>query len=173
MEATNLTKLTPTASPPPPSTNGIPPQVHGFGNVGMEAESSHGIDFRHLWHVVQERLWLLVACIVAGLVLAVGYFGRTPKLYQGHIVLEVEVAEPSVLSNDDSATRVRSMFLASQEALRTIEQNLTNRSLLARVIRSEGLADDGGRALLGRSVSGSNASPAKDRGKSDNAATTV
>ena len=139
MEATNLTKLTPTASPPPPSTNGIPPQVHGFGNVGMEAESSHGIDFRHLWHVVQERLWLVVACIVAGLVLALGYLARTPKLYQGHIVLEVEVAEPSVLSNDDSATRVRSMFLASQEALRTIEQNLTNRSLLARVIRSEGL----------------------------------
>jgi hypothetical protein len=47
---------------------------------------------------------------------------------------------------------MRTMFLASQEALRTIEQNLLNRSLLARVIRAEGLADDGGRALLGRSV---------------------
>ena len=50
--------------------------------------------------------------------------------------------------------RMRSMFLASQEALRTIEQNLTNRTMLARVIRSEGLADDGGAALLGASVKG-------------------
>ena len=46
--------------------------------------------------------------------------------------------------------RLRSMFLASQEALRTIEQNLTNRQMLARVIRAEGLADDDdGKALLG------------------------
>src|SRR5438552_6032367 len=47
---------------------------------------------------------------------------------------------------------MRSMFLASQEALRTIEQNLTNQTLLSRVVRSEGLAEDGGRALLGQSV---------------------
>ena len=47
--------------------------------------------------------------------------------------------------------RMRSMFVASQEALRTIEQNLTNREMLARVIRSEGLAEDGGAAMLGRS----------------------
>src|SRR5436853_3039674 len=49
--------------------------------------------------------------------------------------------------------RMRAMFLASQEALRTIEQNITNRQMLARVIRSEGLADDGGAALLGSSIS--------------------
>src|SRR5207244_5773591 len=50
---------------------------------------------------------------------------------------------------EDSAARMRSMFLASQEALRTIEQNLTNQTLLARVVRSEGLAQDDGRALFG------------------------
>src|SRR5439155_14934307 len=37
-------------------------------------------------------------------------------------------------------------------ALRTIEQNLTNQTLLSRVIRSEGLTVDGGRVLLGQSV---------------------
>src|SRR4029077_11069747 len=90
---------------------------------------------------------------VAGLALAIAYLARTPRLYQGHLVLEVEFAEPTMVANEDSASRVRSMFLASQEALRTIEQNFTNRSLLARVIRAEGLAEDGGRALLGRAVS--------------------
>src|SRR5437667_6601107 len=47
---------------------------------------------------------------------------------------------------------MRSAFLASQEALRTIEQNLTNQTLLSRGVRSEGLEEDGGRALLGQSI---------------------
>ena len=115
-------------------------------------DQKRGLDFLRLWHAVVERIWIVVLCLVAGLFLALGYLARTPKLYQGHIVLEVQFQEPSLVSSDESATRMRSMFLASQEALRTIEQNLVNRTLLARVVRAEGLADDGGKALLGRSV---------------------
>jgi polysaccharide biosynthesis transport protein len=118
-----------------------------LGNVGYETRSR--ADFRILWHTVLEKLWILILCTVAGLFLALGYLARTPKLYQGHIVLEVDVQEPTLVRAEDSASRIRSMFLASQDALRTIEQNLTNRTLLARVIRSEGLADDDGKALLG------------------------
>ncbi|MEY2498575.1 MAG: polysaccharide biosynthesis transport protein [Verrucomicrobiota bacterium] len=113
-------------------------------------EISKGVDFRHLWHTVLEKLWILVLCVLAGLFLAIGYLARTPKLYQGHVVLEVDIQEPTLVRSDDGASRMRSAFLASQDALRTIEQNLTNRTLLARVIRAEGLADDDGRALLGR-----------------------
>jgi Mrp family chromosome partitioning ATPase/capsular polysaccharide biosynthesis protein len=47
---------------------------------------------------------------------------------------------------------MRAAFLGSQEALRTIEQNLTNQTLLSRVVRAEGLAQDGGRALLGQNI---------------------
>jgi succinoglycan biosynthesis transport protein ExoP len=146
----STTRSTPTTTPVVSTPNNSAPPVRGFGSVGLPVESGHGIDFRRLWHIVQERLWLVVVCTVAGLALAIGYLVRTPKLYQGHTVLEVEIAESSPLSTDDSATRIRSLFLASQEALRTIEQNLTNRTLLARVIRAEGLADDGGAALFGR-----------------------
>jgi len=162
----NEPKITPIASAGAPAANSAPSTVHGFGSIGSEAESTRGIDFRHVWHVVQERLWLVVLCTVGGLVLALGYLARTPKLYQGHTVLEVEVAEPSVVANEDSSTRIRSMFLASQDALRTIEQNLTNRTLLARVIRAEGLADDEGRALLGRGKAAPSSSPSSDASKS-------
>jgi capsular exopolysaccharide synthesis family protein len=89
---------------------------------------------------------------LGGLFLALGNLARTPKLYQAHTTLEVEFQEPSFVPTNDATTRTRSVFLASQEALRTIEQNLTNQTLLARVVRSEGLAQDGGRALLGQSV---------------------
>ncbi|PYL69436.1 MAG: hypothetical protein DMF28_03375 [Verrucomicrobia bacterium] len=120
--------------------------------AGQYAEGLQRVDFRRFWHSFVEGIWIVAICVLAGLFLALGYLARTPKLYQGHTVLEVEFQEPSVLATDDSTTRMRSMFLASQEALRTIEQNLTNQTLLSRVVRSESLAEDGGRALLGQSV---------------------
>src|SRR5216117_4349447 len=120
--------------------------------TGQYADGLHKFDFRRFWHSFVERIWIVAICVLGGLFLALGYLARTPKLYQGHTVLEVEFQEPSFLPTDDSTTRMRSMFLASQEALRTIEQNLTNQTLLSRVVRAEGLAADGGRALLGQSV---------------------
>jgi succinoglycan biosynthesis transport protein ExoP len=108
-----------------------------------------GFDFRRFWHSFIERIWIVALCVLAGLFVALGYLARTPKLYQGHTVLEVEFQDPTLVTTEDSATRMRSTFLASQEALRTIEQNLTNQTLLARVVRSEGLAQDDGRALFG------------------------
>src|SRR5881397_677478 len=120
--------------------------------TGQYADGLHKFDFRRFWHSLIEKIWIVAVCVLAGLFLALGYLARTPKLYQGHTVLEVEFQEPSVIATDDSTTRMRSMFLASQEALRTIEQNLTNQTLLSRVVRSEGLAADGGHALLGETV---------------------
>ena len=138
--------------PKPPTADAVPVFSTTTG-ASIDPRAEHrGFDFRHFWHSLVERIWIVLLCVVAGVFLALGYLARTPKLYQGHIVLEVEFAEPTFMNSEDSAMRMRSMFLASQEALRTIEQNLTNRSLLARVVRSEGLADDGGRALLGESV---------------------
>ena len=131
--------------------------------TGHYAEGLPKFDFRRFWHSLVERIWIVAICVLAGLFLALGYLARTPKLYQGHTVLEVEFQEPSFLPTDDSTTRMRSMFLASQEALRTIEQNLTNQTLLSRVVRSEGLTADGGRALLGQSVVPDKSSSAMQR----------
>src|SRR5213595_3694581 len=127
--------------------------------TGQYADALHKFDFRRFWHSLAERSWIVAICVLAGLFLALGYLARTPKLYQGHTVLEVEFQEPTIIATDDSAARMRSTFLASQEALRTIEQNLTNQTLLARVIRSEGLAEDDGRALLGNQNIASHSKP--------------
>ncbi len=126
--------------------------------TGSSLDHGHerrGFDFRHFWHALLEKIWIVVLCVLAGFFASLIYLARTPKLYQGHIVLEVDVQDPTPIRSEDPNTRMRSMFLASQEALRTIEQNLTNRSLLDRVVRAEGLADDGGKILLGVSVVGS------------------
>src|SRR5438270_4529402 len=143
----------------------LPGQI--FSTTTGAAIDAHGerrgFDFRHFWHSLVERLWIVVLCVLAGFFLSLGYLAKTPKLYQGHIVLEVDVQDPTPIRSEDPTMRMRSMFLASQEALRTIEQNLTNRGLLARVVRSENLADDGGRALLG--VSGDEKAKAKQQPK--------
>jgi succinoglycan biosynthesis transport protein ExoP len=125
--------------------------------IDVMLESQRGFNLRAFWHSLVERLWIVILCVLAGLFIALGYLARTPKTYQSHAVMEVDFQEPTIAATEDNPMRMRSMFLASQEALRTIEQNLTNRQMLARVIRSEGLADDGGAALLGRSVSAADA----------------
>src|SRR5215212_7950127 len=121
--------------------------------IDVMLESQRGFNLRAFWHSLMERLWIVILCVLAGLFIALGYLARTPKIYQSHAVMEVDFQEPTIATTEDNPMRMRSMFLASQEALRTIEQNLTNRQMLARVIRSEGLAEDGGAALLGKSVS--------------------
>lgn len=133
-------------------TNDAPasPAVHPAIDVMMEPQ--RGFNLRQFWHSLLERIWIVALCILAGLFVALGYLGRTPKTYQAHTVLEVDFQEPTFIPGEDLALRMRSMFLASQEALRTIEQNLTNRAMLARVIRAEGLAEDGGTALVGANV---------------------
>jgi uncharacterized protein involved in exopolysaccharide biosynthesis/Mrp family chromosome partitioning ATPase len=142
----NTQTISPVPSRPAPADSATPGPT-AVPNLGTEQRAR--TDFRHLWHTVLEKLWILILCTIAGLFLALGYLARTPKLYQGHVVLEVDIQEPTLVRSDDMSSRMRSAFLASQDALRTIEQNLTNRTLLARVIRAEGLADDDGRALLG------------------------
>src|SRR6266849_9410899 len=92
-----------------------------------------GFDFRHFWHTLVEKLWVVALCVAAGLFLGLGYIASTPKLYRGHILLQVEPQEPTMF--EDSATRARDAFWSNLEAMRTIEQTLFTRSLLARVIR--------------------------------------
>lgn len=137
---------------PPSRTPVAAAPVPAFSNAtGASIDPSgerRGFDFRHIWHSLLEKLWVVALCVLAGLFLGLGYLARTPKLYQGHIVLEVDVQESSPVVTEDSSARMRSAFLSSQEAMRTIEQNLVNRTLLARVIRAEGLADKGSPPLL-------------------------
>jgi len=133
-------------------TNSEKPAVH---LTGQYADGVQSFDFRRYWHSVTERAWIVAICVLAGFFLALGHLARTPKLYQGHTVLEVEVSEPTPISTEDSTTRMRAAFLGSYEGLRTIEQNLTNQTLLSRVVRSEGLAEEGDASPAGKTQSAS------------------
>jgi succinoglycan biosynthesis transport protein ExoP len=153
--------MPPSQTPSSASAPIVPGQIFStITGASIDPSSDHrGFDFRHFWHTLLERIWIVAFCVLAGLVVSLVYLARTPRLYQGHVVLEVDVQDPSPIRSEDPTMRLRSMFLASQDALRTIEQNITNRSLLARVVRSESLADDGGHRLLGIASGAQNTRP--------------
>src|SRR5438270_12764462 len=124
-----------TPDSPAPATSAAPLTAPARAiNPAIDAmmEPQRGFNLRQFWHALIERVWIVVLCLLAGLFVGLGYLGHTPKAYQPHSVLEVDFQEPTVVAATlDASARTRSMFLASQEALRTIEQNLINRSLMA------------------------------------------
>src|SRR3712207_8686450 len=75
-----------------------------------------GFDFRHFWHSLVERLWIVVPCVLAGLFLALGYLAKTPKLYQGRIVLVVDVQDPTPIRSEDPTKDRKSTRLNSSHA---------------------------------------------------------
>ena len=90
-----------TNTPPPTSlpNESVPGAVYD-----PSGEGRRGFDFRHFWHSILERLWVVALCVVAGLFLALGYLARTPKLYQSHAVLEVEFQEPTMVTGDETSS---------------------------------------------------------------------
>src|SRR6266496_2271228 len=94
---------------PPVSAAVVPGQIFSTTTgASIDSAAEHrGFDFRHFWHSLVEKIWVVVLCVVAGLFLGLGYLARTPKLYQGHSVLEVDFQEPTVVSTEESAARAR------------------------------------------------------------------
>ncbi|HEY3168450.1 MAG TPA: hypothetical protein VGK57_14545, partial [Candidatus Binatia bacterium] len=78
---------------------------------GEFPELKGGFDLRRFWHSFIERIWIVALCLLAGLFFALGYLARTPKLYQGHGVLEVELQDPTLVTTENSSARMRSSFL--------------------------------------------------------------
>ncbi len=96
---------------------------------------SSGFDFRVFLHQLISKSWIVILCLAAALALAFGYLYRTPKLYLSRAVLEVDTVGDSIAA----VPNTRQETYQSLEQLRTIEQNLRNRSLMERVVRAADL----------------------------------
>ena len=73
----------------PVSAAVVPGQIFSTTTgASIDSAAEHrGFDFRHFWHSLVDKIWVVVLCVVAGLFLGLGYLASTPKLYQGHSVL--------------------------------------------------------------------------------------
>lgn len=96
------------------------------------------IDFQEILHIVLEKAWLIVLCLLVAGFIAAAYILHTPPTYEAHAVLQVEQAAPKVLKIED----VNQQDLGASDALMTMVANLTSRSMLLRVVETAKLAED-------------------------------
>ncbi len=112
---------------------------HPSANEEPGFESAEpGFDYRMFLHQLLSKSWIIVLCLVAALVAGGAYLYRTPKLYQSHLTLEVDMQEQRIAPVEG----INTQNLASLDQLRTIEQNLRNRTLMERIARVDNLANN-------------------------------
>jgi polysaccharide biosynthesis transport protein len=109
-----------------------PPSGKSIDQLSELFQAQTSFDYRHFLHFAISKSWILLLLLLAGLLIAISYVARTPKVYQARQVLEVDVAPQSIVNIQD----VRPQNLGALDQLRTIEQNLGNRSLMQRIVRA-------------------------------------
>jgi capsular exopolysaccharide synthesis family protein len=97
-----------------------------------EPSSGEGIniDLAAYYHLLREKAWIIITCVLVALALGGAYLIRTPKIYASTAEVEVNQQENKVVNIQN----VTSEDLSSLELLKTIEQNLASRALMQRVI---------------------------------------
>jgi len=110
------------------------------------AVSLDGIDFQEILHVLKEKAWLIVVCVLAACVLGGAYIARSARIYSSREVIQVEPQPQKVINIQD----VNPEEVQSNEVIKTIEQNLVSTTLLDRVATVNHLPGDG--AQLAASV---------------------
>ncbi len=90
------------------------------------------IDLRAIYYAFRERWAVVLLATAAALIGAVIYLCISPKLFRGQAIVQIEQAERKVVKFNDLATQ----YLQNSETLKTIEANLGNWGLLARVAKN-------------------------------------
>ena len=88
------------------------------------------IDLAGYYHLLREKAWIIICCVLVGVTLGGAYIMRTPKIYAATAEVEVNQEQNKVVNIQN----VTSEDLSSLELLKTIEQNLSSRALMERVV---------------------------------------
>ena len=109
----------------------------GYGTF-LEADRSGEIDLAKYWSLALKHRLLILGCVIAAVVIAVIVTLMTPPTYTAAATIQIDREAARVLSTDDGMPRelpVGEEFFNTQYGL------LQSRSLVERIIDSEGLAN--------------------------------
>ncbi len=109
----------------------------GYGTV-LETDRSGEIDLAKYWSLALKHRLLILGCVIAAVVIAVIVTLMTPPTYTAAATIQIDREAARVLSTDDGMPRelpVGEEFFNTQYGL------LRSRSLVERIIDSEGLAN--------------------------------
>jgi capsular exopolysaccharide synthesis family protein len=93
--------------------------------------SGIGIDWNEIYHLVRERLWLILGCIAAFTASGAIYVFVATPLYDSICTIEVEQKERQAMTSDKQEPN----DYRDLDSLNTIEGNLQRVSLLVRVLQ--------------------------------------
>jgi succinoglycan biosynthesis transport protein ExoP len=93
------------------------------------------IDFRHIYHLLLQRWWMIATLVGFALLATIGYLLTATPIYESRAVLQVQQREHQVVGMD----QVREDDPASLDFVNSVVQALTSRNILLRVIQANNL----------------------------------
>ena len=103
----------------------------------LPSEGASTPDLQQLVLILRERYWVLLVCIVAGLLASGIYIRRLPVVYQASAVLQLEPRGRVLGFDAENSTQA-----SSEPPLQTILEAFKSRSLLERAVRDLRLQED-------------------------------
>ncbi len=102
------------------------------------APARSSFDFKKIFHILLERAWLIVTCLVLAVVGTIFYLQKSPPLFASTATVMVEQSDQKVVN----VQKIQQEDYRGLDSLRTIEQIFKSRTLLERVAASNKLAND-------------------------------
>ncbi len=93
------------------------------------------IDFRHIYHLLLNRWWIIALVVGFALLATIGYLFTATPIYESRAVLQVQQREHNVAGS----TQVREDDPAALDFVNSVVQALTSRNIMLRVIESNNL----------------------------------
>ena len=102
-------------------------------------DQSEGLNFRHYWHVILERRWLVITAFVSVFALTLIYLFKATPIYLAETRLEIERLSGGLL---DLGGQTVSLDSRDQDYLQTQYKNLLSRTLIQKVVNKLDLDED-------------------------------
>ncbi|MGV3774028.1 MAG: GumC family protein [Verrucomicrobiales bacterium] len=96
------------------------------------------VNFRHYWHILLERRWLVISSFLCILLLTAIYLFKAPRIYQAVVRLQINKESENFLNVRDVFT----MDAKENDYLQTQYKNLQSRSLIESVVTQLNLDKD-------------------------------
>ncbi|MDA7680183.1 polysaccharide biosynthesis tyrosine autokinase [bacterium] len=102
-------------------------------------DQDEGLNFRHYWHVVLERRWLVITAFISVFALTLIYLFKATPIYLAETRLEIERLSGGLL---DLGGQTVSLDSRDQDYLQTQYKKLLSRSLIQKVVTKLDLSKD-------------------------------
>jgi uncharacterized protein involved in exopolysaccharide biosynthesis len=88
------------------------------------------VNLRHYWHVILERLWLVIAAFISVFVLSLIYLAKAQSIYQAVARIQIDRESDNILNLKEALSFDR----GETDYLQTQYKNLKSRTLIESVI---------------------------------------